>query len=59
MDLIDIYRTFNPNKKEYTFFSASFQTFSLCPIRSSQIKATFKKQQKAYKLMETVQLSNE
>ena len=22
MDLIDIYRTFHPNKKEYTFFSA-------------------------------------
>ena len=28
MDLTDIYRTFYPNKKEYTFFSAPHGTFS-------------------------------
>ena len=28
MDLIDIYRTFHPNTKEYTFFSAPHGTFS-------------------------------
>ncbi|KAL6087256.1 hypothetical protein STEG23_025220 [Scotinomys teguina] len=28
MDLIDIYRTFHPTKKEYTFFSAPHGTFS-------------------------------
>ena len=28
MDLIDIYRTFHPNSKGYTFFSASHGTFS-------------------------------
>ncbi|KAL6033563.1 hypothetical protein STEG23_007502 [Scotinomys teguina] len=28
MDLIDIYRTFHPTKKEYTFFSAPYGTFS-------------------------------
>ena len=28
MDLTDIYRTFHPNRKEYTFFSASYGTFS-------------------------------
>ncbi|KAL6034153.1 hypothetical protein STEG23_037080 [Scotinomys teguina] len=28
MDLIDIYRTFQPTKKEYTFFSAPHGTFS-------------------------------
>ena len=28
MDLTDIYRTFHPNRKEYTFFSASHGTFS-------------------------------
>ena len=28
MDLKDIYRTFHPNTKEYTFFSASHGTFS-------------------------------
>ncbi|XP_076422449.1 membrane-associated guanylate kinase, WW and PDZ domain-containing protein 2 isoform X12 [Peromyscus maniculatus bairdii] len=28
LDLIDIYRTFHPNKKEYTFFSAPHGTFS-------------------------------
>ena len=27
MDLTDIYRTFHPNRKEYTFFSASHGTF--------------------------------
>ena len=28
MDLTDIYRTFHPNIKEYTFFSAPYGTFS-------------------------------
>ena len=28
MDLIDIYRTFHPKSKEYTFFSAPHGTFS-------------------------------
>jgi exonuclease III len=28
MDLTDIYRTFHPKTKEYTFFSASHGTFS-------------------------------
>ena len=28
MDLTDIYRTFHPNRKEYTFFSASHGIFS-------------------------------
>ena len=28
MDLTDIYRTFHPNTKEYTFFSAPHGTFS-------------------------------
>ena len=28
MELTDIYRTFHPNKKEYTFFSAPHGTFS-------------------------------
>ena len=28
MDLADIYRTFHPNKKGYTFFSAPHGTFS-------------------------------
>ena len=28
MDLADNYRTFYPNRKEYTFFSASHGTFS-------------------------------
>ena len=28
MDLTDIYRTFHPNRKEYTFFSASHGTVS-------------------------------
>jgi exonuclease III len=28
MYLTDIYRTFHPNTKEYTFFSASLGTFS-------------------------------
>jgi exonuclease III len=28
MDLIDIYRTFHPKAKEYTFFSAPHGTFS-------------------------------
>ena len=28
MDLTDIYRTFHPNRKEYTFFSAVHGTFS-------------------------------
>ena len=28
MDLTDIYRTFHPHRKEYTFFSASHGTFS-------------------------------
>jgi hypothetical protein len=28
MDLTDIYRTFHPKAKEYTFFSASHSTFS-------------------------------
>ena len=28
MDLTDIYRTFHPNTKEYTFFAASHGTFS-------------------------------
>ena len=28
MDLIDIYRTFNPNKADYTFFSSAHGTFS-------------------------------
>ena len=28
MDLTDIYRTFHPNRKEYTFFSAAQGTFS-------------------------------
>ena len=28
MELIDIYRTFHPNRKEYTFFSASHGNFS-------------------------------
>ena len=28
MDLIDIYRTFNPKKTEYTFFSSAHGTFS-------------------------------
>ena len=28
MDLTDIYRIFHPNRKEYTFFSASHRTFS-------------------------------
>ena len=28
MDLTDIYRTFHPNRKEYTFFSAPHGTFS-------------------------------
>ena len=28
MDLIDIYRTFHPNIKEYTFFSAPHGSFS-------------------------------
>ena len=28
MDLIDIYRTFNPKKTEYTFFSSAHRTFS-------------------------------
>ena len=28
MDLTDIYRTFHPNRKEYTFFSAAHGTFS-------------------------------
>jgi hypothetical protein len=28
MDLTDIYRTFHPKRKEYTFFSASHGTFS-------------------------------
>ncbi|KAL6091150.1 hypothetical protein STEG23_006900 [Scotinomys teguina] len=28
MDLIDIYRTFYTTKKEYTFFSAPYETFS-------------------------------
>ena len=27
MDLIDIFRTFNPNAEEYTFFSSAHQTF--------------------------------
>ena len=27
MDLTDIYRTFHPNRKEYTFFSVSHGTF--------------------------------
>ncbi|KAL6030412.1 hypothetical protein STEG23_017100 [Scotinomys teguina] len=29
MDLIDIYRTFHPTKKEYTFFSAPPEIFSM------------------------------
>ena len=28
MDLIDIYRTFHPKTKEYTFFSSAHGTFS-------------------------------
>ena len=28
MDLIDIFRTFHPNTKEYTFFSSAHGTFS-------------------------------
>ena len=28
MDLTDIYRTFHPNGKEYTFFSAPHENFS-------------------------------
>ena len=28
MDLTDIYRTFHPKRKEYTFFSAAHGTFS-------------------------------
>ena len=28
MDLIDIFRTFHPNAKEYTFFSSAHGTFS-------------------------------
>jgi exonuclease III len=28
MDLTDIYRTFHPKAKEYTFFSAAHSTFS-------------------------------
>ena len=28
MNLTDIYRTFHPNRKEYTYFSASHGTFS-------------------------------
>ena len=28
MDLIDIYRTFHPKNKEYTFFSSAHGTFS-------------------------------
>ena len=28
MDLIDIFRTFHPNGKEYTFFSYAYGTFS-------------------------------
>ena len=28
MDLTNIYRTLNPNRKEYTFFSAAHGTFS-------------------------------
>ena len=28
MDLTDIYRTFHPNTKEYTFFSVPHHTFS-------------------------------
>ena len=28
MDFIDIFRTFHPNAKEYTFFSNAHETFS-------------------------------
>jgi hypothetical protein len=28
VDITDIYRTFHPNKKEYTFFSAPYGTIS-------------------------------
>ena len=28
LDLIDIYRTFNPKTEEYTFFSSAQRTFS-------------------------------
>ena len=28
MDFIDIFRTFHPNAKEYTFFSSAHETFS-------------------------------
>ena len=28
MDLIDIFRTFHPSAKEYTFFSSAHETFS-------------------------------
>ena len=29
MDLVDIFRTFYPNAKEYTFFSSAHGTFSM------------------------------
>ena len=32
MDLIDIFRTFHPNEKEYTFFSSAHGTFSKIDI---------------------------
>jgi exonuclease III len=35
MDLTDIYRTFHPKTKEYTFFSALHSTFSKIDHRSS------------------------
>ena len=28
IDLFDIFRTFHPNAKEYTFFSSTYETFS-------------------------------
>ena len=65
LDLADIYKTFHPNTKDYTFFLAIYGPFSkilLHPIRPSQIKAglqQWQKQQKDYKVMETEQLYTE
>ena len=41
MDLIGIFRTFHPNKEEYTFFSSAHGTFSRVDHKSNLSK--FKK----------------